>query len=279
MIKRFKSEFKERELENSFRRSSLNKESFQGIFAFSLCILPLVLFAFSDYLLFGLSDRFLHLSILRGLILIIIAGMILLLKFNKRYILNDAAIFLFSIFIISGIFYIYSTRPQSYSPYAVYDIISILSIYLLFPNRFILQLIPALIYTLLNIFFLLKSGVNADIVISLRIIISLLFANVLGIFLSWRFHYLNRMEYYALKKEKEVSAALDTALKNVKTLSGLLPICSKCHKIRNDEGYWKSIDKYIEEHSDAQFTHSLCSDCMDLLYGNDEWYKKSKNKK
>lgn len=57
-----------------------------------------------------------------------------------------------------------------------------------------------------------------------------------------------------------------TASKNVKILTGLLPICSFCKKIRNDKGYWSQIELYIKEHSDAEFTHCLCPDCMKSKY-------------
>lgn len=59
---------------------------------------------------------------------------------------------------------------------------------------------------------------------------------------------------------------LIAASKNVKLLTGLLPICSFCKKIRNDKGYWSQIELYIKEHSDAEFTHCLCPDCMKLRY-------------
>jgi DNA-binding response OmpR family regulator len=56
------------------------------------------------------------------------------------------------------------------------------------------------------------------------------------------------------------------ALAEIKTLRGILPICSSCKKIRDDEGYWTQIEAYIQEHSSAEFTHSLCLDCARKLY-------------
>ncbi len=57
------------------------------------------------------------------------------------------------------------------------------------------------------------------------------------------------------------------ALEKVKTLRGLLPICSSCKKIRSDENYWQSIETYIQQHSEASFTHGICPDCVQKLYG------------
>ncbi len=61
---------------------------------------------------------------------------------------------------------------------------------------------------------------------------------------------------------------LQQALAQVKTLSGLLPICAACKKIRDDNGYWKQIEEYIQTHSDAEFTHSFCPDCMRTIYAD-----------
>ncbi|MCF6179805.1 MAG: response regulator [Geopsychrobacter sp.] len=60
------------------------------------------------------------------------------------------------------------------------------------------------------------------------------------------------------------------------TLRGILPVCSQCKKIRDDEGIWNQIEEYIENHSKAQFSHSLCPHCMDELYGAYKWYQNRK---
>lgn len=59
---------------------------------------------------------------------------------------------------------------------------------------------------------------------------------------------------------------LNHALSKVRTLGGLLPICSSCKKIRDDQGYWNQIESYIKTHSDTEFTHSICPDCIKKLY-------------
>ncbi len=74
---------------------------------------------------------------------------------------------------------------------------------------------------------------------------------------------------YALERERLISA-LREALAHIKTLSGLLPICSGCKKIRDDKGYWSQVDSYIAQHSDAKFTHSLCPDCAKKYFPDAE---------
>ena len=61
--------------------------------------------------------------------------------------------------------------------------------------------------------------------------------------------------------------SLEDALAKIRRLHGILPICASCKKIRDDEGYWNQLEAYIEEHSEAEFTHGLCPDCMKKLYG------------
>ncbi len=67
-------------------------------------------------------------------------------------------------------------------------------------------------------------------------------------------------------KLNDTIKALNQALQKVKTLSGLLPICSHCKKIRDDKGYWNQIETYIRKHSDAEFTHSICRECAEKYY-------------
>jgi two-component system, sensor histidine kinase len=70
-----------------------------------------------------------------------------------------------------------------------------------------------------------------------------------------------------IERDREnLIAELRLALNEVKTLSGLLPICCACKKIRNDKGYWLQIETYVQEHSNAEFSHGICPDCAKKLY-------------
>ncbi len=73
---------------------------------------------------------------------------------------------------------------------------------------------------------------------------------------------------------KATNTQLEQALSDVKTLSGLLPICASCKKIRDDQGYWNQIEAYIENHTDAHFSHGICAECQETLYGDTDWYKR-----
>lgn len=69
-------------------------------------------------------------------------------------------------------------------------------------------------------------------------------------------------------KRQQTIEELQTALEQIKTLKGFLPICASCKKIRNDKGYWEQVESYISKHSDAQFSHGICPDCANKLYGD-----------
>jgi hypothetical protein len=85
-----------------------------------------------------------------------------------------------------------------------------------------------------------------------------------------------RSNFYNQLRQKKFE--LETALNNIKTLSGLLPICAHCKKIRDDKGYWNQIEGYIQKHSKAEFSHGMCPNCSDDLYGKEDWYIEMKEK-
>jgi hypothetical protein len=76
--------------------------------------------------------------------------------------------------------------------------------------------------------------------------------------------------FVRLKKTEEElllnNIALENSLSQIKTLSGLIPICCSCKKIRDDQGYWNEIEEYINEHADIQLSHGICPECTGKLY-------------
>lgn len=82
-------------------------------------------------------------------------------------------------------------------------------------------------------------------------------------------HIVIEIALYRARMEKERADILHTlrdALEEVRLLTGLLPICSTCKKIRDDKGYWRQLEEYISTHSDARFTHSICPECTEKFY-------------
>ena len=71
------------------------------------------------------------------------------------------------------------------------------------------------------------------------------------------------------RRQRLLQAGIDEAVAHVKVLRGMLPICSFCKKIRDDSGYWNQIESYLGKHSEAEFSHSLCPDCLAKHYPED----------
>jgi len=81
----------------------------------------------------------------------------------------------------------------------------------------------------------------------------------------------------AEQAKEELIEELRKALDEVKTLRGILPICSNCMKIRDDKGYWTQLEEYIGQHSEADFSHGICPDCLEKLYGQEKWFANAKD--
>ncbi len=94
-----------------------------------------------------------------------------------------------------------------------------------------------------------------------RFLISLFFITIISYFLEssrFRFSMLLKKSNNELISQKE---KLESALSEIKTLSGMLPICSYCKSIRDDKGYWSQVESYIHEHTGTEFSHGMCPDC------------------
>ncbi|MEA1923841.1 MAG: response regulator [Pseudomonadota bacterium] len=81
----------------------------------------------------------------------------------------------------------------------------------------------------------------------------------------------NRVKYlitklHAEREQQRLVMELSEALEKVKSLTGLLPICASCKKIRDDDGYWQEVETYMGDHAEIQFTHGICPQCREKLY-------------
>ena len=79
-------------------------------------------------------------------------------------------------------------------------------------------------------------------------------------------------------ERESLIAELKRTLNELKTLRGIVPICSECKKIKDHQRDWNHLEAYIENHSEASFSHGICPQCMKAIYGNERWYKKISNR-
>jgi len=88
---------------------------------------------------------------------------------------------------------------------------------------------------------------------------------------------LTEQELYKKAKDlKDINTSLGKIIEELHTLRGIIPICSSCKKIRDDKGSWNQLESYIQKHSEAEFSHSMCPECSDKVYGKEDWYIKMK---
>ena len=88
----------------------------------------------------------------------------------------------------------------------------------------------------------------------------------LALFAIWVTAFLTLQRKRLEEERGQAVRRREKALEDVKVLRGFLPICASCKKIRDDQGYWNQIEHYIHEHSEADFSHSICPDCARRLY-------------
>lgn len=129
----------------------------------------------------------------------------------------------------------------------------------------------------MTIFEALKQAIAPDIAIWESHLVTIVFSTVWAIVASFRVlrrhialnRELTERDAASLRLQKDLEHTVEkltVVLSQVKTLSGMLPICSSCKKIRDDKGSWKQIEAYIRERSDAQFSHGICPECAQKLY-------------
>ena len=91
-------------------------------------------------------------------------------------------------------------------------------------------------------------------------------ANGYGIFASARLGQLHRRQFALYEQEQRAREELEVALDEVKVLQGIIPICANCKRIRNDAGYYEAVEAYISRYSEANFSHTICPECLAELY-------------
>ncbi len=138
----------------------------------------------------------------------------------------------------------------------------LIALYGAFPNTFGRQITAPLLFTagvlLLRVFWLTDSsgGDRATDILILSVV------NLTGMAMVHRRRVLEREASVLWEKESLARAEAERAFKELKTLRGIIRICSYCQKIHNEAGAWQQIQAYVREHSDAEFSHGICPDCM-----------------
>jgi len=251
------------ELENNFRRDILKHDVKQISVAIILAFIPISLFVLNDILTFSDIELFEEIIISRIGMTIWSLVVIYIIRTTRSILVVDRVILIWMIGASLLALLISYSRPGDYLPVTVLNMIYIMAIYVLFPIPLYLQVIAGVLISLgeciLIAFFKSLPVIPGGIIM---LILGFTIANLFGFVASYRLCLSRRKQFVLLHNELEIKANLQYALSEVKTLRGIIPICMSCRKIRNDEGYYEVVERYLKRHSDVDFSHTLCPDCF-----------------
>ncbi len=277
-LDRFSASFISEQTELLYRNTFLVSDRRQVIFGLLLFCIPSLVFIYSDYILFDYSAKFYSLLFVRCAIIILVCINIIFVLKSKNIQAKDNLVFASIMLLACAILYINLSRPANYFQHATFDILIVFSLYWIIPNRLFLQIIPAVTISLLNIYVFVFHKDSPSNLVAMIFWFSYGFVNIIGPWTSWNMHIFRRRQFAMQLEQVALTEKLQLANDEIRTLQGILPLCSGCKKIRDDKGYWSQLDAYIEANTDTQFSHGMCASCIETLYGKQEWYKQGKNK-
>lgn len=155
-----------------------------------------------------------------------------------------------------------SLYPADMTIHVVFDILFPVAIYLLIPIGLVAQFSLATLFTVANLVILLtvkESLTQTDLAF---IYTAYAATHLLGIITCWQTHAGRRKQFIEKKAEQTLKKELQETFDELRILRGIIPICSYCKQIRDDEGFWHQVEKYVRNHSEAEFTHGVCPDCI-----------------
>ena len=156
--------------------------------------------------------------------------------------------------------------PAAMTDYVMWDVFLSIAVYAAVPLPLPRQAALAAVLSCGDLLVLWKFKSPGPFFSMLDVTLAFACANAAGVFVSRERHGWRRRAFLAFREEVAARAELQAALSEVKTLQGILPICSHCKKVRTEAGNWQQIEAYVHAHSDADFSHGVCPDCLRLHY-------------
>ncbi|MBI1809463.1 MAG: hypothetical protein HYR75_06140 [Gemmatimonadetes bacterium] len=211
-------------------------------------------------------------SALEPFVLVRIAFVLGLLLFIRRFRRApsrpafEREVFVLALCTVVSVLFLQWIRPPDSQAIVRFAMLAVVGMYVVFPNRMILQLIPAVTLSITTsaILALRPSHVSAADRVLVPMILVL--ANVMGVVVARRRDRLYASEARLWRAEQDARSALERTLSELRVLRGVVPICSHCRKIRTEVGDWQQLEQYVRDHSDADFSHGVCPECTALHY-------------
>ncbi|MCB8968605.1 MAG: hypothetical protein H6660_17110 [Ardenticatenaceae bacterium] len=265
-LNRWQTAFQDEVRERAYRHYYRRQDMWQLSMVMITFLLSLPYLTYVDYLFFDISPLFQGLVFMRvAFVAVVWAGGRLLRRIESLKAF-DALIFLFTLWFLGMVLVINGTRPADQFQHTFLDILILLTVYLLVPNRLSFQVLAASSFSIGNILIIITVKEPLPLLTTNMLWVTYILINLLGAFISHQLQLSRRRMFAAWSSERELVQELQAALANIKQLKKLLPICAQCKKIRDDDGNWHQVEVYIREHVDTEFSHGLCPDCVQLLY-------------
>lgn len=254
------------ELEDQFRRQGLSRDIGAG----SALLLISALFALAsiplDRTLLGSSPSFFAALTVRVGSAVIALVVLYLIRQKPEVDFFDAAISVWTALLLLGVLTANALLPPDYTIHLAWDLLFTLAVYSVVPLPLNRQVALALLFTLGVLVLCFEHKVLEPPGATMDISLAFVCANMIGGFTAWALHRWRRQQFLAFQRESEIRSDLEQTLRELKTLRGIIPICSNCKSIRTQGGDWKEVAAYVRDHSHAEFSHGICPDCQRELY-------------
>lgn len=236
-----------------------------------LVIAAFLVSLFNDYRFFGNTAMFGWMLAMRGVVVVGAVVAVAMIRYGMPTRKFDGIIITWTMSTKICLLIILATRPNTFIAPAIICVMSILLTYWIVPIPFIWRALTSGFVT--AGMFIIGWWINPwpDQATAISVSLALVMTNVIGGEMCREQQIGRRRQFLALRRQEELSANLEKALSEIKTLEGILPICMHCKRIADEHGKWEPVEVYIHEHSDAQFSHSLCPDCKKDHYPEIDW--------
>lgn len=189
-----------------------------------------------------------------------------LVRRTARIELLENLTFLWALTVALGVVVADAILPPTYLAHVAWDLLLTLAVYVVLPLTLRRQVVVASLISIGGIILFWQHKILVWPVTLPDVTAAFVCANLLGIMSSREFHLRRRREFLTRLREADTRRHLESALHEIRTLKGIIPICSHCKRVRTDRGDWTQVEAYVQEHSDAEFSHGICPFCLTEHY-------------
>lgn len=262
----FWGEFVSPETEALFLEQSRRHRILMTLLAVGAGLLETLIFIPSDRQILGTSEIVSSLLQARLAFAVVSAGMLAAQGIHMRGPTANRLLLAWAMLAVILQVYVGSTRPSVFFlGYGFTGLFALLSVYFIMPLPFRWQVMLAAIATIVDLSLLTRHG-DFHPVLRRAFIVGYIFTNIVAAIGALSLHRLRRGQFVALREEAALRGNLEAMVAEVKTLRGILPICSYCKRVRESDGFWEQLEIYVRNHSDAEFSHGICPECVETHF-------------